>query len=103
MGETKWHMKECQISKEGKQIQQSEQKLPSELEMLQEMGEQSKFRVFFKNLFIYLAISGLSCGIFTDALRLSSCSCPEACGILILRPHIPCVGRWILFLKYIYF
>ena len=40
-------MKECQISKEGKQIQQSEQKLPGELEMLQEMGEQSKFRVFF--------------------------------------------------------
>ena len=48
-------MKECQISKEGKQIQQSEQKLPGELEILQEMGEQSKFRVFLKiYLFIWL-------------------------------------------------
>ena len=55
MGETKWPMKGCKISKEGKQIQQSEQKLPGELEMLQEMGEQSMFRVFLKiYLFIWL-------------------------------------------------
>ena len=68
MGETKWLMKECQISKEGKQIQQSEQKLPGELELLQEMGEQSKFRVFLK---IYLFIWLLQVLVVGSSLKLS--------------------------------
>ena len=61
-------MKECQISKEGKQIQQSEQKLPGELELLQEMGEQSKFRVFLK---IYLFIWLLQVLVVGSSLKLS--------------------------------
>ena len=39
-------MKGYQISKEGDQTQPSEQKLPGELEVLQEMGEYSMFRIF---------------------------------------------------------
>ena len=61
-------MKECQISKEGKQIQQSEQKLPGELEILQEMGGQSKFRVFLK---IYLFIWLLQVLVVGSSLKLS--------------------------------